>query len=246
MTQEEINNFYDNVVLKANEIVNKLGNSLYSDDMCYANEYKYDKLRIVRSNDCIQIFIGDEEVLFCNTSKRQKSYKKGKWPDVIDVIYDEIPNILEKREYELNNNNQKLIELNSLEDFLKYYIECYHKKPDMLRLMNISLAMNQISVFREMRVWNEVDIFNNYTNQNFYYVFTILNNGEKVAEFLDNKYDMFPNQEYYLDKYKSGEWLYHFKNIIKETMYIDEEITKERINNNTDEIIKNLKKEIKR
>ena len=194
---------YNDIISKADVIVNRLGYPLYKDEIHYGDEYKYDKLRVIKTNGNIQIFIDKEEVLSYDCFKETKKYKKSKWTEIIELIYEELSNIVELKEVEDERKSKKIVELYSLQDYLKFYVECYHEKEDIIKMINMILATNNILIFRETRNWTNIDLETGYTEDYIYYVFTLFSKGEKVLEFNDNKYDVFPNIDYYADKYKS-------------------------------------------
>lgn len=242
---------YFDIALKAVEITQKIGSEIIKDgyycDERIGRKYKYDKLEINyydENNDLLYIIIDGTEVLRCDFSKNNIKYIEGSWKSIIEILHKQIPNITEQNRKNSNNFNRKIEELKSLEEYMKFYVMCQNDKNKEDTFSVIKSVLKDYNIFIN-KVEKHTVLRNNCTgDDNYipYYVNYIYYNGKKVAEFNDNKFDIFPNIMNYVEKFIPGQWTSDFISIINYAKNYDKNLTSQKVNNSADEIIKKLKK----
>ena len=239
--------FY-NIAHKSCEIAEKIGNPIIESDY-YSNyvighKYEYDNLKIElykNNNKCyVYVYINDIKLLYCNFSTKEITYTDGSWSNIIDIIHQQIPSIVNERKKEEENKKRKIRELKSLEELFKYYITCANSKPDVLKFIKSELEKHDISISKEASYIKTSTNFSEYDSYWKYYIYSIYESEEKVAEFKDNVFDIFPNINYYVEQYKPGKWTTTLENTIRYAKYFDEELTQKEIDNSVDQIIRKL------
>ena len=236
----------NDIVNKSEEILNKIGYSLYAGnyypDEYFGKEYKFDTLKIDlydsnKDNKNIHIHIGDKEVLSYDYNDIYK-FQDGKWVDLINIIYEEIPNILEKRKTKKIESYSKKKELKELEEYFKYYIDCEENRKDIFELLTYNLENNNIFI---NKTTEQITITNLCSNKKEYIPsnkYTIKSNNEEVAKFSGNKFNILTN----INDYKEGTWTNSFKNITDKVKKIDEIHNQKIIDTSAEQAIKKLRK----
>ena len=253
------NNELSNIINMSSEIAIKLGRELisqgYYNDELIGHEYEFNDLKITYYNKehdkrYLYVFIGENEVLFYNYQNKHEKINEGRWIDLIELIHSQIPNILHERKIEEENFKNRINDMRSLEGYFKYYIECSKTKPGVQERIDSSLANRQIKVSKKQgynTIRNLCQGEDDYIPYDYYAVYS---NGEEVAEFNGNSFNVFPNLESYAKKYKPGAWTDYFKIIIQRAKAEDGIITQKYIDNKTEdtmnEFIKIFKKEYKK
>ena len=252
MRYNNVNEYY-NIALKAIKIADELGCDVSFDPYSYDNntliEYNYDKLKIKYHKEAnvskmITITIDETEVLKYNFLQNTIKYIEGSWKSIIEILYKQISDILYKRKTETNNLNIKIKELESLGEYMKFYIECEKDKNrkqtfDTIRynLKDNNLSIKKIEHYSVLR--------NNCTGDDMYspyYINYIYYNGKKVAEFNDNEFDLFPNIMHYVEQYIPGEWTSKFISVINYAKIMDKYFATQKVDAYTNELIEKIKK----
>ena len=243
MKQDKLNNLCKKILEMSREIVDKLGHPLikegYYNDKHYANEYVYEKLKINENlNGNLQIYIGNEEVFYYVAKEKRYGYKYGQWTELIETIYDQVPNIARERELELLNIRKKKDSLLELEKYFKCYIEFN----DVSNIVDINLNKYNISIIKDERHDYMTNLVQGYDMEYTYYIYVVRYNGKKVAEFNDNVLDIFPNVEYYVDKFVLGEWIDKFKKVISDARITNERLIQDEVNKSASDMIKSFRR----
>jgi len=158
--------------------------------------------------------------------------------DLINIIYEEIPNILEKRKTKKIESYSKKKELKELEEYFKYYIDCEENRKDIFELLTYNLENNNIFI---NKTTEQITITNLCSNKKEYIPsnkYTIKSNNEEVAKFSGNRFNILTN----INDYKEGTWTNSFKNITDKVKKIDEIHNKKIIDNASEQAIKKLRK----
>ena len=242
---------YKSLIEKAIEIVYYLGHSLYKDGI-YKEEYcgkvfDYDKFSIrlhdtdnKKNDDGVDIRVNNIYVLNYYFGDNIVSVRDGKWEELVNVLYDNLTLLLEERNRAVEETNLKVEELLSLRDYFDFYVYSNKNNEKVLNYINRELARYKIEVSKED---NETPIVNGdvcdyYSSPNF----SVVSNGQEVAQFKDSDYDVFPNIEYYMSKFVPGTWTNNYKRIILKSMDYDDILLREKLDYTADTIIKSLKK----
>lgn len=252
MGYNNVNEYY-NIALKAKEIADELGYDISFDPYSYDNysrmEYNYEKLNISYQKNSstskyITITIDGTKVLHYNFVQNTITYVEGSWKSIIEILYKQIPDILYERKVASNNLNKKINELESLGEYMKFYIECEHDKnrKQTFNTLNYRLRDNDLCI---KKIERQSVLRNNCTGDDEYspyYVNYIYYNDRKVAEFKDNQFDLFPNIMYYVEHFIPGEWTLKFINAINYAKIMDKYFASQKADNYVNELIKKLKK----
>ena len=245
----------DNISIleKAESILKNLGHSVYIDDYysdIYNGEtFEYDKLKIYQDkNKNISIKINNEDVFNYVFKTNTIERKNGEWPELILAIYEEIPSILEKRRKKREAIDAKVSVMKKLESFLVDYINVYNKNSESVKLANTKLLNNEIEVKKETRYYTTFNPIQCYDEEHEYNVFVITYKGQPVMEFMDNIYHVLPDFNYepgnneYVQKFKVGDWVSIFAEIMLFVNQFDEKYTECEIDNSAKEMIKSFKR----
>lgn len=248
----------DNISIleKAESILKNLGHSVYIDDYysdIYNGEtFEYDKLKIYQdTNKNLSIKINNEEVFNYASKTKIIERKNGEWSELILAIYEEIPNILEKRRIKAEIIDAKVNVMKKLKSFLVDYINIYSKNSESVKLANTKLFNNQIEVKKEARYYTTFNPIQCYDEEHEYNVFVITYKGQPVMEFMDNIYNVLPDLNYqpenneYVQKFKSGDWVSIFGDTMLFVNQFDEKYTEHEIDNSAKEMIKKFRRQNK-
>lgn len=239
----------NSILKKARIILNKLGHSIYIDndiyDKYHGEVFKYDDLEIFQDiNNNLSIMINNEIVFSYNSNANSIKRTSGEWVELIITIYEEIPEILNKRKIKDEKLTKKVNEMNLLKSSLASYIKMFNKNNESIILINEKLLDNEIEVKREIRYYTIINPIQCYEEEHSYEIFIITYKGQKVMEFNDNVNDVLPNLNYnpenntLVQKYKSGDWVGIFKNIISFANKYDNNLTELKVNNSAKKMIK--------
>lgn len=226
----------------AEEIADKIGYPLFIDnyygDEHYGQKYVYDKLKIIKKEAGITIYIGKTKVLDTSTNY----YMDGNWTELISLIYAQIPGILAEKEKKEKELLKKKKELKELEDYFKEYIRINHRENNVINFVNSALNKQNISIVKEERAQYIPNLIEDYSSAFEYSVFVIYYQGKKVLEFRDNIYNIYGNIDYVVKEYESGNWVKTFKIVMKKGSELDELETYNETNNIVEELMKSLRK----
>ena len=243
MKEKEINE----VIAMSNVIVNKLGHKLYKEDYYsdhhYADEYEYEQLTIKNNIDdnYLSVKIGKEEVLLYNKSKNIKKVRDGKWVDLISFIYKNIPLILRRNELIAKKIRIKTDILLSLKEYIKFYVNCYNYKKEIVDIIDKDLLEEDIEMVRKTNYRYVDNRIQGVPDKETYYTFEILYKNHKVCEFYDGV-EPFANMDYYVEKLNpEGKWIEKFKKVIMEAKNTDRIITQQKIDDLSNDMIKKFR-----
>ena len=204
-----MNNF-KKVTRKALEIANKLGQPEYGDryskDEYLGQRYKFDELEIRAFEKSINIKMADNYVLHFNDKTNEVNFVDGKWTEVIDLLYEAIPSILEERKKNEENHNEKKEALIDLEESFKYYVECNNQKPAVQELIDDSLEIHKIKIKKEEGYSQIVSKTTGEYNYIPYTYFEVFDHDKSVAQFRGNPFNVLPNLDYYTKLFTPGGW----------------------------------------
>ncbi|MBQ6497687.1 MAG: hypothetical protein IJI58_03125 [Bacilli bacterium] len=231
-----------NIAMLAREISDKIGYPLFIDsyygDEYYGQKYVYDKLKIIKTEAGITIYIGKTKVLDTSTNY----YMDGNWTELISLVHAQIPSVLAEREIKEKEVLKKKKELKELEDYFKEYIRINNKENNVINSVNSSLNKQNISIVKEKRAHYTPNLIEDYSSAFEYFVFVIYYQGKKVLEFRDNICDIYGNIDYIVKEYESGNWVNTFKTVMKKGSELDELETYRETNNIVEELMKSLRK----
>ncbi len=247
------NNYYDStydIARKSIAIAKNIGHPLikqgYYNDEEIGYEYKYDQLQISYYkndivNGLVRISVDGTEVLSYNIVNREGQIIDGRWKDVIEVIYQQIDSILEKRRIEAARKKSLENHMLGMEEYFKYYLEC--KSNDILfDELNYDLKKNGISVTCVEKYNEEFNLSTGYYDKGMpYYIYTVFYRLTDVAQFMGNIYNIFPVPSAYAGEYKPGEWNDIFKKIVLEYKFKNKKNTQQKANDIADKILKKIK-----
>ena len=250
MKQENLNKFCDIMLNMSNEILDKLGQPLiedgYYNDKHYGDEYVYNKLTINRNMDGnIQIYIDNENVFYYDVDKKAYGYSHGVWPQLIMAIYEQIPAMVKERKLKEKEKQNRINDLKLLSEYFKNYIILTNKKTGIKEIINSELNDYNISIIKDKRVKYTTNPIQCYEEEHIYYEYVVYYNNQKVAEFGDNEFNVFPNYEYYAQEYIPGEWTKALKQVISKATITNEALILKQLDNTVDDMIKTFRKTLK-
>ena len=237
---------YDSLEIarKAEEITKKIGYKLiregYYSDTCYGLEYKLDEL-VITNTSCIRINIGNIEVLNYNLNTYDcNTFIRGKWIELIDAIYEDIPNVLYKRQKNRDEEKNKNTELNELIPYLKDLIRLYKKSISIKDAIDSKLELYDIKIEKIRRVcslgsYNDQSGELNTYESNF---IDIKYEGERVLECRDNAWEPILTFSSLAKKFKPGIWITLFKSVIDEVKDNYENIISQELDDMTDNMLR--------
>ncbi len=233
---------------KALQIADKIGLPIIDSDDYYTDkrigeEYSYDELRITYYNksQIISIYMGKTEVLCYDFNSQDFRYINGKWQELIDIIYEQVPNIIQMRKLEAANTKAKIEELLALQDYFKYYIECDREKKDICQIINSKLASHGIAIVKQKHYSSIRNLCTGDTElTQDGYTFQVIIQETEVAKFMGSKFEPLPNPKYYVEHFKQGSWIDIFKNIIIEAKEIEKKFISQKIDDSATSLIRKL------
>lgn len=243
---------YWKIANKAIEITKKIGYDLeksgYYCDEYIGREYQFDKLIISyydeysNPNKRLYINIDKKTVLNYNVSKGEIEFVEGTWTQLIELIHEKIPTILQERQIEKIKKQRKIEELKSLEEYFKYIVECGNKENGNMSRINFHMKGESLNI----KVETHYDtIRNNSTGDDELYnphkIYMVYYQGNKVAEFYGNTFNIFPNLDTYSEKFVPGEWIPLFTRMVDALKRIDQYKERRLLEDNVSAIIKKLK-----
>ena len=229
---------YKEAFEKAREIAQKLGKIKSMEglrtDIQYINEFEYDNLKIVYDCDNSVLTISIDNGIFgmCNFITNKISYYPGKWPELINIIYNRLPEIVvRKKEYDEEKSEIKE-QLKSLTPSIQEYIILYNEGSKAQDILNKHLKSDDIEVKKAI-----------YSNgKKFFQLYSF--NKEKIT-FNDDYYNPIPDYEKATnDLMKDNsemEWMYYFEKDVRWSKEDYEDYLKTKTDNNIDKLIKKLK-----
>ena len=246
----------NNIINMSMEIVKKVGNSVYreafyecDDDEYIGKEYVFDKLKISyyitsrNTNKRLYVYIDDQQLLYYSFDTNYLEFIDGNWTNLISIIYKQIPRLLkEKQEQEEILNNKKL-QLDSMKGSFKYYADSKNNQ-ELRDTLNLQLSKYDISV-SEKEYYNQIlNRFDGKYENCFFpnHTYTVFYNNERVAEFDDDKYYIYPDILKFAEKFIPGEWTNNFDRAIKDTKDIVLNIIRKKADASANEMIKKLTK----
>ena len=223
---EKIN--YDEIVKKATSIVDNLGKEFRADNIDpgldnLGGEYRYEGLTITKYRGALYIYIANIEVLSYNKNTNQIIYEEGKWPSIINIIYDRLP--------ELTQNRKDLI---SLTDYVKMFAK-YSYNEEIYAFIEKELAKNNITLSREEEGYTVNSPITHEDVDGYFYSWTVSYNGKNVFVFDDVSFDILDNF------YVPGEWVSKFKSTLDAALLIERKQQDAKLASTTEEILKRLR-----
>ena len=240
--------YYVNAVKMAREIVDKLGDHMISDcyysDDHYGNEYVNDQLTIYDwfGSKKIIVQIAGDQVASYNYEEKKISYKTGRWPELIEAVYDLVPDILNQKKKDGEERLDKLNEIKLLIPYFKDYINLDKKGIDTKKILKQNMSIFDIDVQKEQRYSSIAGMNQDYEHYIPYTAYTIIYDGKRVCDFLANSFEPIKNFDSAIDHFKTGRWIKKFKYGIINSKTDYERLLKQKTNNNVDEMIKKLKR----
>ena len=240
-----IDDNFDNVMKMAKNIILNIGKVVTTEDGDTTKynglRYDYDRLRICyddsdKDNIVLSIYLDKTLVLSYNYANHKIFYKNGKWTELIKLIYDNVPSIIEDRDSTKINEKIKEEELLSLESYFKYIVRI-HKNLGIFNFLNNSLSNHGITIRRIERYKSRRDLSQNNSLFYPYYIYLISSRGLQVAEFYEDKHNVFPDIDYYIDKFIPGDWVNEFKNVVNHTKVVGEKIMQDQLDDDADHIM---------
>lgn len=240
--------YYD-IAKKAREIANDIGHPLirdgYYSDEKYGQEYEYDQLRITYydKSNVIYVFINQTEVLFCDLNNSEIRFIDGIWKDLIETLHQKTGSILEERRRKKIRRDNIVNCMLGMQDYFKYYLECKNKT-ELSDELNSNLKANGIivssrkerSLIRNLCTgeYEESTIANN--------IYTVSYLNSDVAQFNGSVLNIFPNVDWYADRFKPGTWTKKFQKEVSTIMSKEKTFAQQKVDDATDKILKKLKK----
>ena len=240
----------EGLIKNSEEIVEKLGESLYDEgydyDEYYGKEYKYGKLRInlydaINDNRSIYVHVDDKEVLYYNENDEIR-YLNGNWADIVNIIHAHIPSILLERDIKAADRSKKISDLESLSDYFKYYVKTYNDNDLIIDAINEKLENCDISVIRGEDYITVRNLCTGEDDEIPFDKFTIYKHMKPVAEFKGDELDPLPNPDHYVDRYKPGNWVKEFKRVLTEAKAINDLLTQQEQERETKSKVKRNKR----
>ena len=236
---------YIAVARKAKEIASKLGHDIisegYYNDECIGAEYEYEELKIEDYGTTIRIYIDDELVLKYNEETKDVDYCDGSWTELIETIYNEIPNI----EYEKSNRSEEIKEIynemDSIEEYFKLYINLSKKGGHIFSELQSYLLVEDIEIKKCKRKSYLNNLCTGDDMETTHSAYEVYYDDEKVAEFNNNIFNIFPNKSYYGRLFIPGYWTYRFKDTMEQFKGEYEESLQQRVSDTANRLIKSFK-----
>ena len=233
----------DQLIGKAIEITEKLGYKGYNSTSYhyyYYNIYKFDQLEIISFSDGnVSIYIGNIKVLNYDNNNKKVDYIKGKWMELINVIYDRVPlmpkQIDEEKRIKQNSDYLDLIEVFR---HCKKYID--NNDEVILDYINSNLAGYGITISKETHYTAWRNSRNGEDKCIEYYIYFIKCNGDEVAAFKDCSERTYDN-DYFSKMYKPGAWVTAFKRVIANAMKLEQSLAKQQMDSTVNESIRKFK-----
>lgn len=241
------------LIEKAMEIVYSLGSSFYEEgyynsEYC-GKEFTYDKFKIrlfdndsKKSCDGIDIKIDNTYVFKYYFGDNTVNIREGRWIEILNIIYNKIPDMLNEKNRDIERKQKRVDELLSLREYFDFYVYGLKYNKKVNNYIDNELARYKISVQNK-----EVQkpIRNSITGDEDYYIspsLSVISNEQEVAEFKNSEYDVFPNIDYYVEKFVPGPWVNNYKRIINKSMEYDNSLIDGKIERTSNELIKKLTK----
>lgn len=240
--------YYD-LAKKAREIADRIGCPLieegYYSDEKYGQEYKYDQLKITcyDKSNTIYIYINQTEVLFCNFNNHEIRFIDGIWKELIETIHKNTDSISNKRKKETLRRDSIVNGMLGMQEYFKYYLECKNKT-ELYDELNSNLKSNGILVSSR----KEYSLIQNLCTGDYVEsavadnIYTISYFGSNVAQFNGNVFNIFPNINWYADKFEPGAWTKIFQKEILTIMSKEKNFTRQKVDNIADKLLKKIQK----
>ena len=234
MGKEEKEKYID-IADKASSIVSHLGYSVYDNKGEYlGEEFEYDKLSMSYSQDTVHtlIYIGKIKVLDYNSDTDELEYISGDWIELINILYDKIPEISKQKRIKEQEYEKKSLELNSLKEYFKDCI-IYSQNKGFLERLNNNLKEYNIQISKHTLIINQDNTITS---------FSIIENDKIVAIFNGDENDIFPEISSSIKTFTPGKWTEIFKKIIIQTLAEEQTLIQNSLSHTTSQILKKLKK----
>lgn len=240
---------YYNVAKKASEIANKIGHPLiwdgYYSDEKYGQEYKYDQLKITCYNErnVVYIFINQTEVLFCDFNNHEIRFIDGIWKELVETIHKKVNSILKEKRRETLRRDSIVNCMLEMQEYFKYYLECKNKT-ELYDELNYNLKSNGILVSsrKEYPLIQNLCTGDDVESAVADNIYTISYFGSNVAEFNGSVFNIFPNINWYADKFEPGAWTKIFQKEVSTIMSKEKSFTRQKVDNVADKILKKMQK----
>ena len=246
----------NSIINMSMEIIKKLGSSVYQeafytcdDDKYIGQEYIFDKLKISyyieseRTNNSLHIYIDNQQLLYYRFDTNTLEFIDGRWTELISTIYNQMPIILKEKQQKKEELSNKKLKLDSMKESFKYYADS-DRNQELRDILNTQLSKYGISI-SEKEYYNQIlnRCEGNYEKCQFpNHTYTVFHNNERVAEFDDDNYYIYPGILKFAEKFVPGDWTNDFNSAIKETKNIVVNMTQHKADNSADEMIKKLTK----
>ena len=245
------NNEYYDIAKKARNIAKEIGRPIiretYYTDEIIGSEYKYDGLVISYYNGdrvgdvCIKL--NNTKLLYYSFDTGELTYTAGSWTELIELIHDQIPDVLNEKRLAEEYKKSKINDLKNLEDSCAYYIKCNDDKKEILGIIDSNLSDYGIYISKQAHssvIRNLCTGDDNYITTWFYHVNY---HGDEVLMFNSSPLNVFPNLEHYAqNNYTPGEWTNIFKRIIAQAIDKDKILEKQKIENDVESIMRKLRR----
>ena len=241
--------YYIDLAGKAREIAEKIGKNIiredYYTDFCIGKSYVFDKLEItfydIDNNQSILISINNNKVLEYDFNSEELDYSVGHWTDLIEALYDKVPDIIYSQNEKQRKIREKIDKLDELNEYFKKII-IYSKEKGFLERLRSNLGECNISIKKSSYYPLSRNLVTGDYEESSIATTTyeIYHYSSLVAKFRDNQFDT--RYLYYRDDFKDGYWVEDFKGVITETIEAEKDLIQKEVDNSASEMIKKLKR----
>ena len=240
-----MNSNYVLIAKKAKEIACQIGYPIikeeYYTDRTIGHNYTYKGLEITyyEEEDYVSIEINKTRLLTYNFKYQKMHHTDGKWTELIEIIYGEIPNVLTQRRQTEENIQKKIQELKTLEPYCLKCLSC-----DITRLNYSFKAYNMHVNKHEHYSTYRNNVTGDYENRALAdIIYSIYYNDKSVLKFYGNPRNIFPNISRNIEDFTPGAWTEIFKIILDVSFLEETEIIQKKIDNSANTLIKQFKKD---
>ncbi len=243
------NNYYDAALL-AREIANKIGHSIirdgYYSDEYLGKKYTYEGLQISyydnNNTKYIHIFFNNIEVLGYDFNSGNIKFIEGRWVELINAIYNQIPTILYERKVAEDEINNKITVLRYLEKYFKEII-IFDKSEGFLARLNNYLSDYGILISKEKtNPLYRNNVTGDYEESAVSITsYKIYSDNRLVAKFNGSQFNVFPNINHTAKSFVMGEWIDIFKYFVNQAVEEQKSITRQSLDSSASELLKKFK-----
>lgn len=245
---------YKYLIDEAIDIVDQMGTEKYIEgyynDEYIGKEFNYEDFKIVLNegdkryrNADINIYIKDICVFNYTFNSNYVNIIEGKWIDIINCLYDYIPEYIQRKEKEKQIIIQKQKQLFSLREDINFFLDNFKPKTSTRGFIHQELYKRNITVKQNSTSFRTHNILDNEDEETDSY-YSIYWDGKEVMRFRCTSHLRKEDLIDFQDKFKPGEWINDFIDAIDATKDYIYETNQDRVEFATDEIIKKLNKKL--